>query len=317
MASEAGVGRVPWSPRRPAQSAHGAGRVLGRARASRRVQRERELRDAMTHGQLGLHYQPTVDLVTGTVFGFEALARWDHPVYGLMSADRFIPLAEEVGLLDALGASLLERACNDARHWNDVTGQRVGVAVNFSARQLAAPDLLRRLSEALATSGLDPSLLTIEITETAEVSDETLWLDVLGAVRRRGILVAIDDFGVGYSSLDSLRRLTVDGFKIDRSFVAGLDGEHGDTASMAIVSAMLILADAMGLGVIAEGVETSEQRDRLVALGCRKGQGHLLARPMPADQVVRHLGDGGHHIGRVPPRARDRATSSAISKRGV
>ncbi len=309
MTSDIDVGQAPWPRRKgtPLAAVGHTGREVGRGSPSRRVRRERELRSGMAHGQIGLHYQPIVDLTSGAVLGFEALARWSHPVGGVLSADQIIPLAEEVGLLDALGASLLERACRDARRWNDANGQRAGVAVNFSARQLAAPDLLRRLSVALSTSGLDPSLLTIEITETAEVSAETLWLDVLGAVRRRGITVVIDDFGIGYSSLDSLRRLPVDGFKIDRSFVAGLDGARGDTASVAIVSAMLTLGDSMGLHVTAEGIETPEQRERLTALGTRRGQGHLFARPMACDQVVQHLEESRDGPGRLPPGARDRA----------
>lgn len=295
----------PLLPRAPAEPSGAAATQLGQVRSARRLRCERELRQALARDELRLHYQPIVGLRTGDLFGFEALARWDHPTAGSVTAGEFIPVAEDLGLIDDLGASLLARACRDAYLWNRTASRDVGVAVNVSASQLAAPDVLHRISSALDASGLDPSLLTIEITETAAVSDATVWRGVLEAIRRRGVGVAIDDFGVGYSCLDSLHRLPIDGFKIPRTFVVGLDGTPGDAASVAIVTAMLALGRALHLDVVAEGIETPEQRDRLADLGCERGQGFLFARPMPDEQVVEYLRRRAPAPGRPSPGGRE------------
>jgi diguanylate cyclase len=275
-------------------------RVDASREQSHELEADERLDDPLARGWLRQHYQPVVDLVTGEVVCFEALTRWQHPTAGVLTADDLIPLAEASGFIGQLGTSLLQEACREAAAWNHLTGRSIGVAVNFSTQQLASPDLLVHFSAALETSGLEPSLLTIEITEGSAVTQAMRRSGVLEILRRLGVRVMIDDFGVGYS-LDSLRRLHADGFKIDRRFVVDLD-EARDPRAVAIVVAMLKLAHATSLEVIAEGIETAAQRDRLIELGCRRGQGYLFARPMPADAVVEFLARGPAP-GRIPPTA--------------
>jgi diguanylate cyclase (GGDEF)-like protein/PAS domain S-box-containing protein len=240
-----------------------------------------ELRHALPHDELRLRYQPRVDLRTGTVMGYEALVRWQHPRLGLLGPATFIDLAEDSGLIRELGGWVLREACRQAAEWHagDPDRRPLEIAVNLSARQLADPKLTALLVDVLTHTGLDPTTLTLEVTETALMSDADAALGVLHALKDLGVRLAIDDFGTGYSSLIYLKRFPVDELKIDRSFVHGLGRETEDTA---IVTSIVQLASAVGVQVVAEGVETDEQRDVLLAQGCQLGQGYLFAPPLPA-----------------------------------
>ena len=238
----------------------------------------------MTHDEMRVHYQPLVDLRTGTVTGFEALVRWQHPRLGLLSPAAFIDLAEDSGLIRELGGWVLREACRQAAEWHvrDPDRRPLEIAVNLSARQIADPRLSALLADVLADTGLDPATLTLEVTETAVMSDADTALGMLHALKALGVRLAIDDFGTGYSSLVYLKRFPVDELKIDRSFVDGLGRDTEDTA---IVTSIVQLAGAVGVQVVAEGVETDEQREALLALGCRHGQGYLFAAPLPASRL--------------------------------
>jgi diguanylate cyclase (GGDEF)-like protein/PAS domain S-box-containing protein len=257
-----------------------------RQRSTARLQTMSDLRAALTRDELEVHFQPVVDPRTGAVTGSEALARWRHPSRGLLQPEHFVPHAEETGLVVALGAAVLDAACATTAGWNarraDAGGAPLGVAVNLSARQLSHPDLLDVVADALERSGLPPGLLCLEVTETAVMEDAAASGAVLGALRGLGARVAIDDFGTGYSSLAYLLSLPVDLLKVDRSFVAAVDGGGPGAA---IVSAVVALARTLGLGVIAEGVETPDQQAMLLALGVGAAQGWLWGRPVPAPEA--------------------------------
>ena len=247
-----------------------------------------ELRQAPRRGELRLHYQPRVDMRTGTVVGYEALVRWQHPRRGLLGPAEFVELAEESGLIRDLGRWVLRQACQAAAAWHAADPDRrpLDIAVNLSAQQLADPHLTALIAGILADTGLDPTTLTLEVTETAVMSDADTALGVLLALKGLGIRLAIDDFGTGYSSLVYLKRFPVDELKIDRSFVDGLGREPEDTA---IVTSIISLAQAMRVQVIAEGVETAAQRAVLLSLGCPLAQGFLLGRPLPGAQLANAL----------------------------
>ncbi|MGH9132798.1 MAG: putative bifunctional diguanylate cyclase/phosphodiesterase, partial [Ilumatobacteraceae bacterium] len=260
-----------------------------RTRALTRLQNGNELRRAIRGGELRLFYQPEIDLRTGDCTGVEALVRWQHPKRGLLAPIHFIPLAEENGLILPLGAWVLRTACQQAAAWRNQKGAPRSVSVNLSAREIVQPDLVTRVSEALDQSGLDPSALRLEITETSIMDDPEGAAEVLASLRDLGVRLDIDDFGTGYSSLLYLRRYAVDFLKIDRSFVAGLGQNHQDDA---IVASVIDLAHAFDIGVVAEGIETMDQAERLHEMGCDFGQGFLWARPVPASELTaafRHI----------------------------
>lgn len=254
-----------------------------------RLALEMELRDAIEGGQLELHYQPRVETVTGRPTGLEALARWRHPLRGLTLPGAFIPVAEETGLIDALGQWVLEQACRDARAWLDDGGEPLTVSVNLSPVQFAREDLTDRVAAALAAARLPPQMLELEITETAAMRSPELAARHLGALRALGVRLALDDFGTGHSSLSRIKLLNVDCVKIDRSLVNDCtESAHG----AALCRAAIALGLALGLEVVAEGVETQEQRQFLAQERCSTIQGFLLARPMPmrdAFALVRSL----------------------------
>ena len=256
--------------------------------AADRLRLLEQLRHAVAEGQLRLHYQPRTSLRTGRLHSVEALVRWAHPTRGLLPPAEFIVAAEESGLVRELGAWVLEEALGQVVRWDagqDGTpgGAPVQVAVNLSARQLADPLLLARVSAALQRHGLGPSRLVLEITETALMSDPDAALATLRGLKALGVHLAVDDFGTGYSSFTYLKRFPVDELKIDQSFVAGM---LTDPADRAIVASCIDLARAMGLTSVAEGVETAEQQEALAALGCDLGQGYHLGRPAPADALA-------------------------------
>lgn len=256
-----------------------AGPPDARAEANMRRRLEHDLRQAVAQDAFTLHYQPRICCRNGRVVGAEALIRWTHRRRGLVSPAYFIPLAEQNGLIVPIGAFGLRTACVEAMAWGD---PGTVVSVNVSARQLAEGALLRQVATALQESGLPTERLELELTESMLLHVDADALFSLSALRDRGVGLALDDFGTGYASLGMLRRLPLTAMKLDRSLVRDLPNDRED---MAIARAAVQTGHAMGLRVVAEGVETEEQRDFLAAIGCDEVQGYLLARPMPAEQV--------------------------------
>jgi diguanylate cyclase (GGDEF)-like protein/PAS domain S-box-containing protein len=255
------------------------------AEALDRLALRNDLQDAIRSGQLTLHYQPTVELGTGRLAGFEALVRWTHPTRGQLSPIEFIPLAEQTGLINALGSWVLRTACVAAVEFGDCTpsgGRPPTVAVNVTAQQLSRIDFVTEVLDALAEVNLAPQRLTVEITESVLMRDLDAVVGRLAALREHGIRIAIDDFGTGYSSLAYLRRLPLDILKIDKAFVDRITTDEHDAA---LAEAILAMSTAMELATVAEGVETLEQAQWLTAANCVYGQGYLWSRPVPLEQA--------------------------------
>jgi diguanylate cyclase (GGDEF)-like protein/PAS domain S-box-containing protein len=254
-----------------------------RERAQRRTSLERDLRLALDHDDLAVHYQPIIEYGPNGIVGLEALARWPH-ADGPVTPDEFIPIAEESGLIIPLGIWVLNRACADAAHWKatDPLAKDLHISVNLSGRQLGDPDVVANIAAALTRSGLEPDALWLEITESTLMDDAAGAARTLNSIRDLGVHLVIDDFGTGYSSLAYLKRFPVDTLKIDRSFV---DGLGRDAESEAIVRAVVGLTQSLHLSVIAEGVETYDQLVTLHGLGCDTYQGYYFAKPMPAEEV--------------------------------
>jgi diguanylate cyclase (GGDEF)-like protein/PAS domain S-box-containing protein len=253
---------------------------------------EQELRLALRHGELCLHYQPEVDLISGRIVAVEALVRWQHPERGLVPPGDFIPVAEESGLILPIGDWVLREACSRLTAWQREGSVHpdVRVAVNVSARQLSDPNLPQTVAAALASTELDPGSLCLEITESAIIGDTEVALANLHAIKELGVVIALDDFGVGFSSFSQIRELPpIDVIKVDRSFTAGLGRNESDTA---VVTAVLSLARSLGLTAVAEGVETEEQLSLLKGLDCEVGQGFYFARPQPVEEIVLMLAEG-------------------------
>ncbi|MCL2644840.1 MAG: EAL domain-containing protein, partial [Betaproteobacteria bacterium] len=240
---------------------------------------ENQLRNAIKYNELELFYQPKIDSSNGTIQGAEALLRWRHPEHGMISPDRFIRLAEESGLIIPIGACVLRTACQQIRTWREAGLPVVPIAVNLSAQQLQQSDLPALVSDCLRTAGIEPGLLEIELTESMLMRNVDHTIDILSRMRQMGVSISIDDFGTGYSSLSYLKQFEVNLLKIDKSFVADIENtKTGGTIAIAIIG----LAHALGLKVIAEGVETEEQRRFLLNYGCDSFQGFLFSRPVPA-----------------------------------
>ena len=254
-----------------------------RGRARETFTTEQALGHAVRLGELHLCYQPVVDLEDLEVVACEALLRWERPGLGLVSPERFIPVAERSGLIVELGAWVIEHAIVEAATWRARTGRERRVGVNLSARQLHDKHLVERFATACEASGLPPSSVCAELTESAFVAtDDYDAHRVLAALRETGIEVAIDDLGTGYSSLAYLKHLPVDVVKIDRGFVAGLGVDRADAL---IVEAVVHVAHGLGVRVVAEGVETESQLEAVRALGCDAAQGYLLARPVRGEDL--------------------------------
>jgi diguanylate cyclase (GGDEF)-like protein/PAS domain S-box-containing protein len=254
---------------------------------------------AVAESAFTLVYQPIVELTTGAVAGFEALLRWPHPEWGMVQPDQFITLAEETGHIVPLGAWVLQQATADVARWQQrVPGHPpVYVSVNVAARQLRDPGFVRGVRRRLTESGLAPSSLVLELTESGLLRpDQRLQAD-LDELKGMGVRLAIDDFGTGYSSLSYLRELPIDLLKVDKSFV---DGIAVSTKRLALVEVIIRIAKTLGLTVIAEGIESEVQRDMLVSMGCRYGQGYLLAVPMPADEAEALLRVGPSLVPQLP-----------------
>lgn len=252
----------------------------------RRSRLEGELQVALAGDKLHLHFQPEVDLVTGEVVAVEALVRWTHPTLGLLAADRFVDLAEESGMVVELGRWVLETACESLASWSTMWPD-LDVRVNVSAVQLGRQELVEQVKSALNRSGLSPERLCLEITETAVMDHVQHSVHVLTQLAGLGTQIALDDFGTGFSSLGYIKRFPVGFLKIDQSFVADI----GEPDGRAIVGAVMVLAEALSLDVIAEGVETSAQREVLVELGCRRAQGHLFAPAMPEAELLEWISE--------------------------
>jgi diguanylate cyclase len=254
------------------------------ARASRRMQIESDLRVALRDKQLFVHYQPQVSLVTGQIVGVEALARWTHPEFGMMSPAEFIPIAEDSRLIGELGRQVLLSACQQLAVWAVAMPERpLSMTVNVSPRQLGDPGFIAEVRSIVEQTGVSTSSLCLELTESVLTKSEGEIIASLNELHQMGIYVAIDDFGTEYSSLARLRDLPVEVLKIDRSFIDGLPTEPGDTA---IVSSILSLAFATGKHVIAEGIERLEQAIALRTMGCHVAQGYLFSRPVEAGLIL-------------------------------
>ncbi|OHC71512.1 MAG: hypothetical protein A3H93_20435 [Rhodocyclales bacterium RIFCSPLOWO2_02_FULL_63_24] len=241
------------------------------------------LRRALANDEFILHYQPQIDLASNTVTGVEALIRWNHPEFGMIPPGRFIPVAEDSGLIVPISEWVLREACRQAALWSKSEGSSLTVAVNLSAVQFKRSNVEQSVIAALEESGIDPSLLELELTESILITDTETVLNTVRRLKQLGVKLSIDDFGTGYSSLSYLKRFQVNTLKIDQSFVRDLATDQEDAA---IVGAIIQMAHSLGLTTIAEGVETQPILDQLRAFGCDQAQGYFYARPMPADDVL-------------------------------
>jgi diguanylate cyclase (GGDEF)-like protein/PAS domain S-box-containing protein len=259
--------------------------------AVQQMQLENNLRHAIERQEFELYYQPVVELASGRLQGFEALIRWRHPERGLVSPADFIPVAENTGLIAEIDLWTLNRACSQMHEWHQQFPQHreLTVNVNLSGKQFVRSDLIQKIDQALATTGLQGKYLKLEITESVLIQNATLAITILDQLKNRRITVCMDDFGTGYSSLSYLHRFPVDVLKIDKSFISGLQSQDSQSGDAVIVRAIISLATSLNLSVVAEGIETLEQLHYLKANHCQGGQGYYYSRPMPAADVVAYL----------------------------
>ncbi|WP_408601028.1 putative bifunctional diguanylate cyclase/phosphodiesterase [Pseudomonas sp. PLMAX] len=254
--------------------------------ARKQLQLLQDLRNAVEQKEFSLHYQPKFDANNGRPVGAEALLRWEHPTQGMLLPDKFIELAEKTGLIIPIGEWVLNEACRQMREWYVLGYTDWRIAVNLSALQFCHVGLVQSVAKALATHRLPANSLTLEITETTAMSDADASMTVLQELSDMGVDLSIDDFGTGYSSLMYLKRLPANELKIDRGFVRDLERDSDDAA---IVSAIVALGQALGLRIVAEGVETGSQQDFLTQLGCDSLQGYLLGHPLPAERFMKEI----------------------------
>jgi diguanylate cyclase (GGDEF)-like protein len=254
--------------------------------ASRRLALESSLRQALERGELLLYYQPKVNIKTGRIASIEALARWNHPEFGMVPPTQFIPLAEESGVIVAIGEWVLRTACAQNKAWQKAGFSPMRVSVNFSPRQFQQIDLAEVVGRVLAETELEPCWLELEVTENLMLENEDHAIAMLRRLSEMGVQISIDDFGTGYSTFSYIKKLPIHTLKIDQSFVTDIDSNHSDAA---IVSAMIRMAQSLQLNIIAEGVETEEQRLLLDALDCPEMQGHLFSQALPAEDLGKIL----------------------------
>jgi diguanylate cyclase (GGDEF)-like protein/PAS domain S-box-containing protein len=269
-----------------------------RATSKQRLAIVSDLRRAVERNEFSLRFQPVVSLVDRAIVGAEALIRWEHPQRGTMNPGDFIPAAEEAGLIDRIGQWIIQETCRRFAAWQRLA-PNLSMSLNISARQFNAGDLEDIVRASITASGVDPSRLELEITEAVLMDDVDLAAGTLAALRKTGVKISVDDFGTGYSSLSRLKRFPIDILKIDQSFVAGLPEDSYDTA---LVQAVVAIASSLDLSVVGEGVETDEQANALLRLGCDKAQGFLFHRPLTADDFEAEL------IASLPSRADDDRT---------
>ncbi|MEP6524005.1 EAL domain-containing protein [Microcoleus vaginatus DQ-U2] len=257
------------------------------ALAVERLQLETDLRMALKRQEFLLHYQPFVSLASGRIIGFEALVRWQHPLRGLIPPMKFIPVAEETGAIVPLGEWVLEEACRQLGLWEGMFdfAQPLIMSVNLSGKQFSQPDLVDRIQVILETTGLSPESLKLEITESVVMDDVESAIAVLKQMKALNVKLGIDDFGTGYSSLSYLSRFPTDTLKVDKSFVGRMELES-EGENVAIVRTIVALAHALGMDVIAEGVETAAQLAKLRSIGCEYGQGYFFAKPLPSEAAT-------------------------------
>ncbi|MGF6597619.1 diguanylate cyclase (GGDEF)-like protein [Paraburkholderia sp. GAS448] len=272
-------GRNCWERYRPEMRAAADAKLILSAR----------LRRGIGRGALRLHYQPQVDMRSGRVLGVEALVRWYDEVYGEIAPEEFVSIAETSGLVADLGEWVLREACRQSVHWRRMGLAPMRMSINLSPLQLQRANIVKTFQTIIRQTGVDPTKLEFEVTETALMKQPEIAVRRLHEFRRAGISVAIDDFGMGYSSLSQLRALPLDRIKIDRAFLHGV----GESDPGAIVTAIVTVAKALGLSVIAEGVETLAQQEFLLALGCMEAQGFRFSKPLDAESITRLLADGG------------------------
>ncbi|WP_299756407.1 EAL domain-containing protein [uncultured Chloroflexus sp.] len=255
-------------------------------RAHTRLALEAQLRHAIERGELAVYYQPQYDLVSEGIISVEALVRWHHPQRGPIAPSEFVPIAEQSDLIIEIGSWVLREACRQAMVWQQAGYPLLRISVNVSARQLLRPEFVAEVAAVLHTTGLPAQYLELEITEGVMLDDPIYAARQIDQLRHMGVRIALDDFGTGYSSLAYLRQLRLDALKIDQAFVRAIDEQHGMvTNSRALLRAIINLAHSLGLAVVAEGVETDEQRAALLSMGCDVLQGYLIAHPIPADEV--------------------------------
>jgi diguanylate cyclase (GGDEF)-like protein/PAS domain S-box-containing protein len=290
------------------------------ARAVERQLIEEGLRRALERDEFTLHYQPKVSLSTGAIVGAEALIRWMHPVRGMVPPAHFIPIAEDCGLILPIGKWVLRQACEQARIWVDAGYPAIGIAVNVSAVELGEDGFLKDLFAILEKTRLDPRLLELELTESVLMRRVESTVLILRSLRERGVQVAVDDFGTGYSSLSYLKKFPLDALKIDQSFVRQIAVDGSDTA---IVTAVISMAQSLKLKVIAEGVETREELDFLLAHQCDEAQGYFFSKPVPANKLMELLRHGlaktitSNILESLAPIGGDGASPNAVRGRGL
>ena len=259
-----------------------------RARAHDHLRIENDMQRALERDEFEVRYQPVIELETMRVSSVEALVRWNHPERGMLAPDSFIRIAEESGMINRIGAWVLERACRDATTWQpqNGSGRAIGISVNLSVRQISNPAMVETVGAVIARSQIASELVSLEITESALLDDTDATLATLARLKAQGVGLVLDDFGTGFSSLGYLQRFEFDALKLDRAFISRLVSEPGDTA---IVGAVTEMAKALGLEVVAEGVETEEQLERIRDLDCRFAQGFLFSRPVRLSQLTELL----------------------------
>jgi EAL domain-containing protein (putative c-di-GMP-specific phosphodiesterase class I) len=255
-------------------------------RAAERLENEADLRKALAEEEFEIYYQPKVDTLNGTTVSAEALIRWNHPSKGIVAPAKFIPIAEDTGLIMEIGDWVMSTACREATHWQLNNNEPITLSVNLSLRQLEQENIVETIMRALVAANLDTELLQIELTEDLFLRDPIYVANVLERFRELGISLAIDHFGTGYSSVSQLSRLPIDTLKIDRSFIEGIPE---DPEAVILVDAIVQLGRNLSLTVVAEGVQTAAHLDFLRGVGCHQCQGYLFSRPLPANNFTAFL----------------------------